>query len=45
MRKKRQPQSIDSKMSFDAIGGFVMTKPLGLDTGIASVIYRLGVDD
>ncbi len=39
--KKRQTQSIDSKMAFDAISTFVMTKPFGLNTGIARIFYRL----
>ncbi len=39
--KKRQSQRIDSKMSFDAIGTFVMTEPFKFDTGIAGIFYRL----
>jgi len=39
MRKKRQAQSVYCQMSFDAIGTFVMTKPLGLHAGIASIFH------
>ena len=42
--KKRQTQSVHCQMSFDAIGAFVMTKPLGLHTGIARILHRLRID-
>ena len=39
--EKWQPQGIDGKMPFDAIGTLVMTEPFGFDTGIARILHRL----
>jgi len=38
---KTATQGIDGKMSFDAIGAFVMTKPFGLNTAIAGILHCL----
>jgi hypothetical protein len=37
--------SINSEMPFNAVGGFVETKTLGLHTSITGVFHRLGVND
>lgn len=45
MGKERQSQSINSKMPLDAIGTLVVTKPFRFNAGIASVFYRLRIND
>jgi hypothetical protein len=42
--KEGKPQRIDSQMPFDTICCFVMTKPLGRNAGITSVLNSLGVN-
>ena len=32
-------------MSFDAIGAFVTAEALGLDTGVAGILHRLGINE
>jgi len=44
MGEKRKAQRIDREMSFDAIGAFVKAEAFGLDTRVAGVLHRLGID-
>jgi len=45
MSEKRKTQCIHRQMSFDAIGAFVQAEALGLDTGVAGILYRLGINE
>ena len=45
MGEEWKPQSINGKVTFDAIGAFVVTKPFGGNTGVTSIFDRLRVND
>ena len=45
MCKEGKPKGVNSQMPFNTVGGFVETKTFRLDTGIAGIFHRLGVND